>query len=359
MAPKRRRDPNTQGRRGVLARGRAWFKALPPTAKVGLVGPVVGAIITGLCMLCNTVVTAGPEYIDRWNESRVQAQDPGSVYGLVYETVSGAPIPGTLIQAKSAGRLEDERTAQSNGDGRYQVAGLFPMRYYLSATKPRYHPQSLAVKIRPSEMLEQNIELVPTDVTPAHPFEDGSLTFLADISISGTARVLSAGDITVSSTQSQLVSLNVPGFERDLVLLACAVRNNTCCDVLLDLRDSRILAQAVKPWLLAPEELPYDLNLAFDYVATQFVPGHFEGSAIVVPSAEEVSGVIAFSNPEDPKLPDYLYEVSPTFKFERTPYWDWTPDLLYPREVPLYEPQLEPFFEIPFQLPQPLPILAP
>lgn len=313
----------------------------------------------GSCGLCQAVVTAGPEYIDRWNQSRIQAQDPGGVHGLVYETVSRAPIPGTVIHAKSVGTLEDERTAESEGDGHYQVAGLFPMRYYLAATKPGFHPQSLVVKIPSKEVLEQNIELVPTDRTPSRPFEDGTLTFLAEISISGAAQVLTAGDITVSSTQSHLVSLNVPGFQRDLVLLACTVRNNTCCDVLLDLRDSRILAQAMKRGLLEPEELAYDLSLAFDYIATQFVPGHFEGSAILIPSEEEVTGFIAFSNPEDPKLPDHLYEASPMFRFERTHYWDWMPELLYPREVPLYEPRLEPFFEVPFQLPQPLPILVP
>jgi large repetitive protein len=91
----------------------------------------------------------------------VLAQETGGITGLVSDAASGAPVPGAVVIAASgqgpAGR------AMTNREGIYNIKGLAPGRYKVSARAEGFYPAAVPdpVAVQAGEMTRQNVELKP------------------------------------------------------------------------------------------------------------------------------------------------------------------------------------------------------
>src|ERR1700682_3897146 len=79
-----------------------------------------------LALMCVAVLASGAE-----------AQQTSGIAGVVRDT-SGAVIPGVTVEASSPALIEKVRTANSDGQGLYDIVGLPPGTYAVTFTLPGF-----------------------------------------------------------------------------------------------------------------------------------------------------------------------------------------------------------------------------
>jgi hypothetical protein len=100
----------------------------------------------------------GEDGVLRWRDARPAAAGTGSVTGTVTDE-AGKPVPGAAV-------LAGERSAQTDGEGRFTFPRVSEAAGFLLVSKAGFEPAVPALTVRPGEGTTVNVRLLP-DRTPA------------------------------------------------------------------------------------------------------------------------------------------------------------------------------------------------
>ncbi|MFH7320184.1 fibronectin type III domain-containing protein [Desulfurivibrio sp. D14AmB] len=101
--------------------------------------------------------------VDQYGQSRTATievlLDMGQITGVVTATATGQPIQGTTIQLRASQSSPVYQTVYSGPDGSYELMGLPPGSYYLTASRHDYLPVSFSGEIAGGQSLVHDMAL--------------------------------------------------------------------------------------------------------------------------------------------------------------------------------------------------------